>query len=1225
MAQQSGNDEPLGIKDLLLSEFGVESGKALDQNTRIQRAAALAAFLQSRANELLTSVEKEQQEEFDKLIRNPADRATLVQMTDQVFRSNSLHRSADQLVHILDVQGIPGFFSPFDKVMLQNFKLFGSFLPSVSMPLVKKKMLHETSNVVLPAETEHLNKHLTDRRRQGIRMNVNLLGESLIGEKQSLERIESYKEALRNPALEVLSVKISTLYSQINHLARESTIAEVAERMQSLFEIARDEIYQGTEENVSKMVYLDMEEFRDMSITFEAFVRALSAPELEQVRSGIALQTYIPDSFGVQKQLVQWALQRVANGGAATTVRLVKGANLEMERVAASLRGWPQSPFKTKLQTDANYKRMLEYALQPEHARAVHVGVASHNLFDIAYAMVLATERDVLDCVQFEMLEGMANHLRRAMSEHVDNILLYAPACKKEKFINAIGYLVRRLDENTGPSNFLRYAFHLKPGSANWVMLRQKFIESFELMEHLPDSSRRTQNRTTEVFQSTLDNWRWDQLVNEPDTDFSLPDNARWAQEIIASGLQAEPRVVTPIIAGEEDTQATHLFNSTDPSQPNQYVGTWTAAEESAIDVALKCAADDETSWRKTTAKERSAILHDVANEIRRSRRDLIEIALAEGGKLIPEADAEVSEAVDFVEFYRKSVVHIEEMQDLSARPRGMALVISPWNFPIAIPCGGVAAALAAGNTVILKPSSETVITARRLCECFWEAGVPKKVLQFVPCRGAAGGVQLTASDKVDSIIFTGSTAAARLIQQQTPRACLLAETGGKNTTIVTTMSDREQAVKHVLHSAFGHSGQKCSATSLLILEKGVYQDEAFLELLRDAASSLTVGSAWRLETRIGPLINPPSGDLHQAIVNLESDESWLLEPRIDKNNRCLVSPGIKMGVTANSFTHQTEFFGPILGVMLAESLEHAVTLANETGYGLTAGIETLDDREQEYWKANIFAGNLYVNRPTTGAIVLRQPFGGFGASSIGSGIKAGGPNYVTQLMKFRTSLIDVAADLKNMHNQELAEFGTTLLEARRSDIKATAKQIIIQALTSYDEYAYREYNRVHDHFHLIGQDNIRRYLPVEDLVIRVTHQDEAYEIVLRMAAAHAVGARVMLSHATAVHEELLQVLIGFTQHWKKPATQIVETDGELLERVARGEVSRVRYARPSAVKDGTRTALDAHNVVVMDAPVLVNGRIELLWNVREQSVSDDYHRYGNLGKRATEIRVEPL
>jgi len=198
--------------------------------------------------------------------------------------------------------------------------------------------------------------------------------------------------------------------------------------------------------------------------------------------------------------------------------------------------------------------------------------------------------------------------------------------------------------------------------------------------------------------------------------------------------------------------------------------------------------------------------------------------------------------------------------------------------------------------------------------------------------------------------------------------------------------------------------------------------------------------------------------------------------------------------------------------------------------------------------------------------------------------------------MKFRTSLIDVAADLKNMHNQELAEFGTTLLEARRSDIKATAKQIIIQALTSYDEYAYREYNRVHDHFHL-----------------------------MRMAAAHAVGARVMLSHATAVHEELLQVLIGFTQNWKKPATQIVETDSELLERVARGEVSRVRYARPSAVKDGTRTALEAHNVVVMDAPVLVNGRIELLWNVREQSVSDDYHRYGNLGKRATEIRVEPL
>jgi len=1226
MAQPTNDEMQLGIKELLLTEFGVKSGKPLDQNTRIQRATALAAFLQSRANQQLTSVEREQQEEFDKLICNPSDRATLVQMTDQVFRSRSAHRSADQLVHILDVQGIPGFFSPLDKVMLQNFKLFGSFLPGVSMPLVKKKMRHETSNVVLPAEEEYLHKHLSDRYAQGIRMNVNFLGESLIGEKQALERIASYQEALRDPNLEVLSVKISTLYSQINYLARESTIQIVSDRMQSLFEVADTEIFRGvSDREVGKMLYLDMEEYRDMSITYEAFVRALSSPGLEKVRSGIALQTYIPDSFLYQQQLVRWATDRVARGGSPTTVRLVKGANLEMERVEASLHGWPQSPFKTKLQTDANYKRMLDYALRPEHARAVHVGVASHNLLDLAYAMVLATERDVLDDVQFEMLEGMANHVRRAISAHVDNVLLYAPACTREKFINAIGYLVRRLDENTGESNFLRHAFHLEPGSSTWVMLRQKFMESFELIEHLPQEGRRKQNRRTDSVEREFDNWRWDQLVNEANTDFSLPENVLWAKEIIGRGKEAEPRNITPMIAGEEDREATHLFESRDPSRSGHIVGTWTSAEEKAIDLALQCAREDPTKWRATTAIERSEILCEVANEIRRSRADLIEIALAEGGKLISEADPEVSEAVDFVDFYRKSALHIEEMEDLSARPRGVALVISPWNFPIAIPCGGIAAALAAGNTVILKPSSETVLTAHRLCECFWTAGVPKEVLQFAPCRGSAGGVQLTSSDQVDSIIFTGSTEAARSIQKQTPRARLLAETGGKNTTIVTVLSDREQAVKHVLQSAFGHAGQKCSATSLLILEKRVYENEAFLELLRDAAESLTVGSAWELDSRMGPLIYPASGDLHNALSNLAPGESWLLEPVWDENNSCLVSPGIKMGVEAGSSGHTTEFFGPILGVMKADSLEHAVELANGTGYGLTAGIESLDDREQAYWKEHIHAGNLYVNRPTTGAIVLRQPFGGFGASSIGAGIKAGGPNYVTQLMKFRTSLTQVEADLKNMRNQELAAFGASLLEVRRGDLRATTKQLIIQALTSYDEYASTEFNLEHDHFHLIGQDNIRRYLPVQKMVLRVVEQDEAYDIVLRMAAAHAVGAPVILSHAAGVHDELLQVLMEFSQPWKKPAVRIVETDDELFERMKQGEISRIRFARPDVVAESVRESTRELGVVMVDAPVLVNGRVELLWNVREQSISDNYHRYGNLGKRATEIRVEPL
>ncbi len=317
-------------------------------------------------------------------------------------------------------------------------------------------------------------------------------------------------------------------------------------------------------------------------------------------------------------------------------------------------------------------------------------------------------------------------------------------------------------------------------------------------------------------------------------------------------------------------------------------------------------------------------------------------------------------------------------------------VVVSPWNFPIAIPCGGIVAALAAGNTVILKPSSDTVLPAWILCNCFWDAGVPRTALQFLPCGRVQEASQLVSDDRVDVVILTGGTATARSILENKPSIELLAETGGKNATIVTALSDRELAIKNVIQSAFGHAGQKCSATSLLLLEQEVFEDPKFREMLADAASSLKVGSAWDLATRVGPLIRPPRGDLARGLRELVDNESWLVLPEQVDDNPHLVRPGIKWNVKPNSFSHRTEFFGPVLSVIPFRKLEEAIAIANATGYGLTSGIESLDDREQKLWRETIQAGNLYINRGTTGAIVLRQPFGGVGLSAFGPGLKAG-------------------------------------------------------------------------------------------------------------------------------------------------------------------------------------------------------------------------------------------
>jgi RHH-type proline utilization regulon transcriptional repressor/proline dehydrogenase/delta 1-pyrroline-5-carboxylate dehydrogenase len=461
-----------------------------------QKAVYLARLLQDRAALLQTPQERKQQAELERMIRSPHEKATLTQLTDQAFRSRSAVRAADQLTHILDVQGVPRFFSAVDRTLLKGFQSFGSYLPGVAVPLVKDKMREETANVILPAERELLSRHLNARRESGMRMNVNFLGEALLGEEEAEARLESYLEALQFPEIEVLSVKISTIFSQVSSLAFEDTVAVLCDRLELLYRAAAKMRFARPDGTVvPKFVYLDMEEYRDLHVTAEAFMRTLDREGLDQVGAGIALQAYLPDSFAVQKRINAWARGRVGSGGVPITVRIVKGANMEMERVEASLRGWSQAPFKTKREVDANYKRMLHQAMQPENIGAVRLGVASHNLFDLAYGLVLAVERRALDEVQFEMLEGMANHQRRALFELTERVLLYAPATRKEDFVYAIGYLLRRLDENSGPDNFLHHAFRLELDGDEWRRLEEQFLDCFELIDRLPEAPRRTQNR----------------------------------------------------------------------------------------------------------------------------------------------------------------------------------------------------------------------------------------------------------------------------------------------------------------------------------------------------------------------------------------------------------------------------------------------------------------------------------------------------------------------------------------------------------------------------------------------------------------------------------------------------------------------------------------------------------------------------------------------------------
>jgi RHH-type proline utilization regulon transcriptional repressor/proline dehydrogenase/delta 1-pyrroline-5-carboxylate dehydrogenase len=1205
----------------------------------VARALRLARALQEAAAARQTAAERRQQRELERMMENPHDKATLVAMTDQAFRSQRSQRVAEQLTHILDVQGVPRFFGVVERALLKGFQSFGSYLPGVAVPRVREKMRAETANVVLPAERDLLVRHLEARRQSGTRMNVNFLGEALLGEGEAERRLEKYLAALQLPELEVLSVKASTLCSQITALGRARAERVLCERLELLCRAAAKARYvraDGSE--VAKTVFLDMEAYADLDLTLTVFQRTLERPGLEHTSAGIALQAYIPDSHEAQRRLVAWAEARRAGGAGPVHMRLVKGANWEMERVEASLAGWPMAPYERKADTDANYKRMLHLAL--DHLDAVTLGVASHNLFDLAYALVLAFDRKALAQVHLEMLEGMANHQRRALEDLDVDLLLYAPAADRAGFVNAIGYLVRRLDENSGPDNFLRHAFHLEPGSPDWDRLAADFEASVARRDEVPSGPRRTQDRRAEPAAPDPEG----PFRNEPDTDFVLPQNRAWARDIVArwrARRGADAPVVPVVVCGEErrptpdgaDGRELRLRYDPSSTSAEREDGSavvaricWASAAD--VDDAIACARRDPSGWRSASPARRRELLLDAAQELRRDRAELMGAALACGGKTLAESDPEVSEAVDFVERYTRAADDFRALPGVHAEGLGVVAVVAPWNFPIAIPCGGTAAALAAGNCVILKPSTDTALVALRLCECFWRAGVPREALQLLPCHGEAGSARLVASPEVDAVILTGGTETALRILQARPETHLLAETGGKNATIVTGMADREQAIAHVLHSAFSHAGQKCSATSLLILEAEVYDDPGFKEGLVDAVESLQVGSAWSLDTRVGPLVLPPSGALERGLKELEPGESWAVRPHADPENPNAFTPGVKWGVTPGSFTHLTELFGPVLAVMRADDLEHALDLANATGYGLTAGLESLDEREHALWRQRVRAGNLYINRVTTGAIVERQPFGGIGKSSFGQGLKAGGPNYVMPLMRFEEAggaeLLEAPAGADEgavtcPEVEALRQRLVALHEAGGDELLdcATCARLL-RAIASYERAFREEIGREHDPSQVIGQDNVRSYRPVEDVRVRVHRDDDAFSIIARVCAARIVGARVALSVSPDDWPPLLERLDAWTDEWGAALEVVEEDDAELAQAIAAGQADRVRYAAPERVPRAVLAAQAAGlGTYVARAPVIGEGRVELLWYVWEQSLSFDYHRYGNLGERA--------
>ena len=941
-------------------------------DTAVENARALIA--ESLPN--LKRYDKASRKRFTRLFKDPKAISVTVSLTDEVMRITSAKDSVRILRKAAKDSTVAGF-GLFNTFGLKLIAAISRALPKPVLFAVHTQVKLLSKGIILPAESKKLSRQIKKRAKKGIRLNINVLGEAVLGEDEANERFERVMQMMQRPEVDYVSVKLSSVASQIISLDRKGTLERVSEKLRHIY---RTSIATNT------FVNLDMEEFRDLRLTVDAFKLVLNEGEFKNLYAGLVLQAYLPESHEVFAELVEWSLERHKQSGGVIKIRLVKGANLAMEKAEAELHGWVAAPYKSKADVDASYSRLLDTALRPEHAKAVRIGVASHNLFHIAFALEIAKKRNVMEQLDLEMLEGMANPEALAIAKRSMRILLYAPVTRADDFASAVAYLVRRLDENTAVENYLRSSFEIGTNAEKFREQSNRFLDSASQRHEISTKSIRHKNHKFQIDQT---------FENAPNADITKLDFLNKLDKEIAAVLKLPIEEIPLVIDGKEIFDRIQIEGN-DPGDNAKVWYKYSVAKLNDIDSAVKVAKKSVEDWNQIGADKRGEILKKFGQIAHDEQEETIAIMSRDAGKTVSEADPEVSEAIDFANYYALSAISLDLERQSS--PVGVVVVVPPWNFPYAIPTGGICAALAAGNTVIFKSAPETVATSWQLVNQLWKAGVPKNVLQFVSTEDNEVGQALVSHEDVNAVILTGGYSTALLFSSWKNELNLLAETSGKNSMVLTACCDIDVAVKDLVQSAFGHAGQKCSAASLAIVDKNIYENPNFKKQLIDAVKSLKVGPGYDYSTMVGPIIKSAESNLHRALTQLDKDEQWLLKPEQLDEAGLLWSPGVKTGVKPGSWSHLNEWFGPVLAIMISPDLETSINWQNATDFGLTAGIQSLDPKECEYWIENVEAGNLYVNRGVTGAIVNRQPFGGWRRSSVGATAKAGGANYVATL-----------------------------------------------------------------------------------------------------------------------------------------------------------------------------------------------------------------------------------
>lgn len=956
----------------------------------------LAATGESRS--FLASL-RDQMRWDDKLLAwamsNPGLRVQLFRFIDTL---PALHSKSEIASHLQEYLGDESVELPAALKGMLNFANPDSMPGQVAATTVETAVQTLAHKYISGENIQQVIKTVEKLRKEKMAFTIDLLGEAVITEIEAQSYLEKYLELMQQlveaskkwqhiPAIDEadgemipkvqVSVKLTAFYSQFDPLNADGSEQRVSDRIKILLRRAKE---------LGAAVHFDMEQYAYKDITLKILKKLLLEEEFrERTDIGITIQAYLRDSEQDAKDVIAWLKQR----GYPLTIRLVKGAYWDQETIKAEQKHWKQPVFNDKVATDANFEAITQLLL--ENHEYVYSAIGSHNVRSQSRAIAIAESLNV-PRRRFEMqvLYGMGDKIAKALVDKGYRVRVY---CPYGDLLPGMAYLIRRLLENTANSSFLRQNLENKPVDE---LLAPPIID----FSHAKAQSRKEEKEG---------------FVGVADTDYAEEEKRRVSQVAFQNVRQQLGRTYLPLINGEF-VNTTTFVDSLNPSNFGEVVGKVGLISIEQAEEAMKAAKAAFPGWKKTPVKQRADILRKAAELMEERRAELSAWIVLEVGKPVKEADGEVSEAIDFCLYYADEMERLDQgvIYDVAGennryiyQSKGIAVVISPWNFPLAIACGMTVAALVSGNCTLLKPAETSSVITSKLTEILIEAGIPKGVFQYVPGKGSQVGAYLVNHPDTHVIAFTGSqevgcriyAEAAILKPGQKHLKKVIAEMGGKNAIIVDESADLDQAVVGVVQSAFGYSGQKCSACSRVIVLQPIY--DAFVERLVEATKSLNIGEAELPSTQVGPVIDGNARDRILEYIEIGKKEASLALELSAPNQGYFIGPVIFSQVPPDGVIAQQEIFGPVLSVIRAKDFTEALEIANSTNYALTGGIYSRTPSHIEQAQAELEVGNLYINRNITGAIVARQPFGGFKLSGVGS--KAGGPDYLLQFLEPRS------------------------------------------------------------------------------------------------------------------------------------------------------------------------------------------------------------------------------